>query len=198
MKILLATGNRGKLEEFRKLLDIPGLTLIGLKDIEGDFTDCIEDGDTFQENADKKALHWLNWQKCNVLADDSGLEVEALNGEPGVRSARFAGEHSSDILNNELLLEKMRGEENRSARFVCCLSLCFPGGEIHHFKGTVEGKITDQPRGNNGFGYDPLFFHEDSGRTFAEISVESKNSISHRARAVGKLREFLLTGEVNI
>ena len=192
MKILLATGNRGKLEEFRKLLDIPGLTLIGLKDLGREYPDCVEDGTTFEENADKKVNHWQGLTGMNVLADDSGLVVDALNGSPGVRSARFAGENATDINNNDLLLKRLQGRDNRSARFVCCLSLGLAGRNRLHFNGSVEGLIIQQPRGNNGFGYDPLFYHEESCQTFAELSVGSKNLISHRALAVEKLRKFLL------
>ena len=192
MKILLATGNSGKLDEFRKLLDIPGLSIIGLKDLESEYPDCVEDGKTFEENADKKMIHWQGLTFMNVLADDSGLTVDALNGAPGVRSARFAGEKATDKDNNELLIERMKGVNNRAARFVCCLSLGLVGGNLFHFSGSVEGRILENPRGDKGFGYDPLFYHEESGLTFAELAAESKNLISHRAIAANKLRGFLL------
>lgn len=191
MKILVATGNLGKLKEFRRLLDIRGLELICLKDLNGDYPDCIEDGGTFRENAEKKVRHWAGLTGMNVLADDSGLAVDALGGAPGVHSARFAGEDATDNSNNTLLVEKLKGVKKRSARFICNLSLGLSGRDIVNFQGTVDGEILESQRGDNGFGYDPLFYHPESGKTFAEISPEMKNSISHRAKAAIQLRDFL-------
>jgi len=198
VKLLLATGNRKKVAELRMLLEGSGVELLVPDDV-GGLEEVVEDAPTFSGNARKKAAaaaeatgHW-------ALADDSGLEVEALDGAPGVFSARWAGAHGDDAANNALLLERLAGipEEKRGARFVCALALARPGGEIvADFEGTTSGRILEAPRGTRDFGYDPLFLftesgHEVTGRGFAELSPEEKSSVSHRGRALRALSEQL-------
>jgi len=192
MKIVLATGNQHKLREFQQILASKTLEIIS----QNDFADCpevIEDGSTFEENALKKARAIAAHTKCITMADDSGLEVDALMGEPGIYSARYAGEPGSDERNIDLLLENMRRvcEVQRGAQFVCVIAVVTPDGQELIARGLCRGLITTHPIGSDGFGYDPVFFHEPSGRTFAQLSSDEKNSISHRARAVRNLHELL-------
>ncbi len=150
-----------------------------------------EDGATFADNARIKALAWMRASGLPALADDSGLEVPALGGLPGVRSARFAGEHADDAANNAKLLGMMQGVEDRRARFVCVVCLAFPDGALLWGEGAVEGEILHAPRGARGFGYDPLFFSHELGKTFAEAAPEEKARVSHRARALAALGRAL-------
>ncbi|MBI4709690.1 MAG: XTP/dITP diphosphatase [Nitrospirae bacterium] len=210
MNIILATRNKKKAEEMQKILGAAG-TVPNLPPSAGnsgtvlivsvltlqDFPECpdvIEDGDTFEANAVKKALHTAKHTGMIAVADDSGLEVDALNGAPGVFSARYAGEPSDDKKNLEKVLQKMKDvpDEKRTARFVCCIALALPDGNVKTFLGYVEGKIGRVPRGNNGFGYDPVFYPDGHDRTFAEMSDNEKNALSHRGRALRKLQEYLL------
>lgn len=182
----LATANKKKVEELRAMLTGQSVTILTVQDLKQPF-DVVEDGDTFLDNAKKKAeaLAALTGGWC--LADDSGLEVDALAGRPGVRSARFAGEPSSDSKNNELLLQLLEGETNRRARFRCVLFLS--DGHTHYqTSGVVNGHISHRPAGAGGFGYDPLFIPDGYQTTFAELGSEVKNTLSHRAMA---LREML-------
>jgi XTP/dITP diphosphohydrolase len=191
-KIILATGNRGKVKEIRDLVaDLP-ISLLSLNDIP-DPPEVLEDGATFEENALKKARETVRATGIPALADDSGLCVDALDGRPGVLSARYAGDDSSDESKYRLILQEMRGvpEGKRTARFVCVLALVYPDGEERIFRGVCEGRISREPRGRGGFGYDPIFLHEDSERTFAEIGRESKNRVSHRGRALALFAEYL-------
>ncbi len=180
----LATGNRHKLEEFRELLDIP---LQGLREVPG-APEPEETGATFEENAWIKAAslaaHTGGW----ALADDSGLEVETLDGAPGVHSARFAGRHGDDKANNQLLLEKLKTATNRRARFVCALAVCGPDGNGFTVRGICSGNIAEEPRGTAGFGYDPLFVPDGETLTFAELGPSAKQQISHRAAAIALLK----------
>jgi XTP/dITP diphosphohydrolase len=150
-----------------------------------------EHGSTFEDNARIKALYYGSKSQGWVFADDSGLEVDALGGEPGVHSARFAGPDATDRDNNQLLLAKLRGVENRKARFVCVIALVHEGELVKLFRGAVEGRIIDAERGRHGFGYDPMFFYEPFGCTFGEASDARKMKVSHRAQALAAMFEFL-------
>ena len=194
MKIVLATGNKNKLREFQQILSSDTLEIVPLSE----FADCpnvVEDGTSFEENALKKARAIAMHTGCIAMADDSGLEVDALMGEPGIYSARYAGEPGSDERNIALLLENMCRvcEVQRGAQFVCVIAVVTPEGRELVVQGLCRGRITMQPEGSDGFGYDPVFLDENSGRTFAELSSDEKNSISHRGRAIENLREQLPT-----
>ncbi len=188
-EIVLATRNEGKVREFQKLLGSFIDRVLYLKDFE-DIPEIVEDGETFRENALKKARVVTEYTGRAVIADDSGLEVDALGGSPGVYSARYAGEGATDRENIDKLLGEMSGVENRKANFVCYLALVLPGGEEHVVSGKCFGEITKAPRGEGGFGYDPVFFVPSKNRTMAELSPEVKNSISHRANAMRALAEL--------
>ncbi len=182
-RLYCATGNAGKLREFRMAADSARFEielLPGFKELPA----AVEDGATFEENATRKALHYGRHVGGLLFADDSGLEVEALGGAPGVYSARFSGPHATDESNNRLLLERMRGVDNREARFVCAIALVNGGRMAGVYRGEVEGTILEEPRGNGGFGYDPLFYCEAFGCTFAEATAEQKLSLSHRGLAL--------------
>jgi len=192
MELVLATKNRKKIEEIKRItsdLDIKILTPEDFKN----FPEVIEDGRTFKENAAKKSLAVAKFTNKPSLSDDSGLEVYALGGAPGVFSARFAGEGAGDAENVKKLLEMMKDIDNgdRKARFVCCIALTTCDFKTYFFEGTVEGSIIREPKGVNGFGYDPVFIPEGEYKTFAEMSDQEKDALSHRGRALFKLREFL-------
>lgn len=183
MKLLIASRNTHKIDEIRAILSIPNVTLVGLQDV-GDFPDVVEDGTTFQSNAIKKAMTIALQAKLWTLADDSGLAVDALNGEPGVYSARYAGEPVDYAANNTKLLKALDAQENRKAAFCCVVALCSPAGRAQIVEGRCEGRIINDCRGVKGFGYDPLFVPSGFGQTFAEMSASLKNDISHRAQAL--------------
>lgn len=190
--ILIATKNVGKAKEFVELFsnyDYEVKTLLDYPEID----DIEETGLTFKENALLKADYISKLLNCIVLADDSGLEVDALDGGPGIYSARFAGKHGNDSKNNNKLLEKLKGlpNEERTANFHCSLVLVGPGREPLFVEGIVDGYILEEPLGNNGFGYDPLFFVPELNRGMAELSSAEKNQISHRAKAIKKLESHL-------
>lgn len=189
-KIVLATGNKGKLREFRGLLEGVFGNIVSLNDLESP-PEVTEDGETFRENALKKARAIAAYSGIPALADDSGLEVEALGGRPGVYSARYAGEGAVDTDNIAKLLSELQGVANRKARFVCFIALVTPGGKEVTAEGTCEGVILTEPRGEGGFGYDPVFFLPEYDKTMAEIPGELKNKISHRARACESLAKHL-------
>ncbi|CAM3821553.1 XTP/dITP diphosphatase [Alkalicoccus chagannorensis] len=184
--LFIASNNAGKMKEFKAFFEPKGFTVKSLSDLPEE-VDVVEDGTTFEENAAKKAEEIGRKFDIPVLADDSGLEVDALDGAPGVYSARFAGEQKEDSANNALLLEKMSGIEDRRARFVCVLALSFPGEDTILVRGTVEGEIAQSLRGTEGFGYDPLFYLPDRNKVMAELERDEKNDISHRADALKKL-----------
>jgi XTP/dITP diphosphohydrolase len=186
VKLYCATSNAGKLMEFR-LAAGSGWELVPLTGL----PPCGETGETFEENAIQKAVYYSRHAPGLLFAEDSGLEVDALHGAPGVRSARFAGEAASDADNNRLLIEKLRGMENRTARYVCVIALAGAGKPVRTFRGEVEGRIVDEPRGTNGFGYDPYFFYEPFQLTFGQATPEQKLAVSHRGRAVGRMIEWL-------
>jgi XTP/dITP diphosphohydrolase len=182
-RLYCATGNAGKLREFRMAADSTRVAIELLPDFK-QLPPAVEDGATFEENAIRKALHYGPHAAGLLFADDSGLEVEALGGAPGVYSARFSGPHATDETNNRLLLEKLRGVANRQARFVCKIALVKGARIVGVYHGAVEGVILDQPRGSGGFGYDPLFYCPAFGCTFGEATGEQKVSLSHRGQAV--------------
>lgn len=188
MQIVFATNNPHKLEEASAILG-PGFELVTPAAL-GITEDIPETGETLEDNALQKARYIHERTGLDVFADDTGLEVTALGGAPGVRSARYAGEAQDFDENNRLLLHNMAGEADRSARFRTVIALIIDGGE-HLFEGRIEGRIIDRYRGRGGFGYDPIFIPEGFDTTFAEMPPELKNSVSHRARAVGKLARFL-------
>ena len=189
MRLYCATTNPGKLREFQKALSdafeveaLPGLESI---------PPCEETGLTFEENAIQKALYYSRYCDGPLFVDDSGLEVDALGGAPGVYSARFAGPDATDEANNRLLLDRMRGVANRTSRFVCVVALAKAGNLLRTFRGEVEGSLLEEPRGQNGFGYDPLFFYQPFGCTFGEAPLERKMQASHRAQALALLKKAL-------
>jgi XTP/dITP diphosphohydrolase len=188
--IFIATKNKGKVREFELFFQNKGIEVKSLLDLEEDI-DVVEDGQTFEENAVKKAEEIGKWIGSPVLADDSGLEVDALEGKPGIYSARFAGPEKSDKKNNEKLLQELQGlsAEKRTARFVCVLAVYVPGGNTATYRGTCEGIIAEEPRGSNGFGYDPLFYLPSLDKTMAELDKSEKNKLSHRANALKVLEE---------
>ncbi len=191
-KLLLATSNRKKIEEFRAMFEDLGMEVLSLADFPG-LALPPEDGKTFAENALLKARHAAAAAGIPALADDSGLAADALGGAPGVFSARYAGEGATDEENVQKLLDEMRDvkEEARTARFVCVLAYVEPGGIEKTFTGTLEGRIAERPAGRGGFGYDPVFFIPEKGAAAAELSMEEKNAISHRGRALRKFRDWL-------
>lgn len=190
--LLLATTNRHKLDEFYTIFSDLPLTLQSLREVQIDI-DVEETGQTFAENAALKARFYAQASGMLSLADDSGLEIDALNGAPGVYSARFAGRETSYEERFRLILEQMRGltGERRRARFRCVIALAEPGGQCRMVEGVIEGIIADSPRGTRGFGYDPIFLLPELGRTFAELTSEQKNRISHRGRAAQFARVLL-------
>lgn len=192
MRLLIATHNRGKLIEYQELFAGLALDLVTLDDV-GIREDVEENGHTFAENARLKALAYAKQGGLLTLADDSGLEVDALNAEPGVYSKRYAGESATDAERNQFLLDKLRRvpREQRTARFRCAIAIARPDGEVWETNGTCEGEILFAPRGTHGFGYDPVFLFPALGRTMAELSTEEKNRVSHRARAAEGAKAIL-------
>jgi len=190
MDIVLATRNRKKVEEIRRIMEGMDIFVLTLDDFPG-CPEVDEDGTTFEENAVKKALAVARHTGKPALADDSGLEVYALNGAPGTRSARYAGEDANDKRNVQKLLTEMRSVLNRKARFVCCLAFAMSGGNVAVFHGYAEGSIGTKPAGTRGFGYDPVFYPEEFDKTFAEMSDKEKDSLSHRGKALRQFQRYL-------
>lgn len=192
MKVLVASNNKGKLKEFNKILGELGIECISMNDAGIDI-DVEETGTTFLENAKIKAEAIYKIAKIPTVSDDSGLCVDALGGEPGVYSARYAGEHGNDEKNNEKLLANLKNipPEKRTARFMSVVYLVLDDNTAISAQGTAEGFIIDEPKGENGFGYDPIFFSPTLGKTFAQASVEEKNAISHRGSALRELKRKL-------
>ncbi|ADO82889.1 XTP/dITP diphosphatase [Ilyobacter polytropus] len=187
MKIFLATGNEKKIKEIEKILEDFDVEILSIRDgIE--IPEVIEDGDTFEVNSVKKALEIAEYLNMPSIADDSGLCVDALKGAPGVYSARYSGENATDETNNKKLVRELYGIENRKAKFVSVITFAKPTGETYSFRGEIEGEIIDEPRGKDGFGYDPYFYVKEYESTLAEIP-EIKNKISHRAKALEKFKE---------
>jgi len=188
--VYCATGNAGKLREFRlaaarfavEIAELPGIAQL---------TPCEETGRTFEDNAILKARYYGAYAPGLLFADDSGLEVDTLGGAPGVFSARYAGPGATDAQNNALLLGNMRGRTDRRARFVCVIALVNRGELIRTFRATVEGELLEEPRGRNGFGYDPLFYYPPYARAFGEVSDDEKMAVSHRGKALSALFRYL-------
>ena len=189
--VVLATKNRGKILEFQELFRNSGVEIKTLDDF-GPIPPVIEDGDTFEENALKKAQLTARVLGIPAIGDDSGLTVKALQGAPGVFSSRYAGESADDESNNSKLLTDMEGTEDRTAAFVCVLAIAVPRGPALIYEGICEGVIAGSPAGDQGFGYDPLFYYPPLQKTFAQLTGEEKNRVSHRGRAMAELR-----GELN-
>jgi XTP/dITP diphosphohydrolase len=186
MIVYCATSNPGKLREFQ--LAAPDFDVCALPK---SVPPPEEHGDTFEANAIEKALVYGRHTEGYLFADDSGLEVDALGGAPGVHSARYAGDHATDASNNTLLLERLQGVDNRTARFVCVIALVLDGKLVKTFRGAVEGHIIDEARGSGGFGYDPLFYCPAFGCTFGEASIEQKMQVSHRGLALADMFTYL-------
>ena len=192
MKIVFASGNEGKVKEIREMLEGMGIELVSLTDYKG-VPEIVEDGKTFLENALKKAKVISGFTGETVLADDSGLQVDVLGGEPGIYSARYAGEKATDDDNINLLLARLKNipQEKRTAFFCCALVLYRTNGSYDCFESKWQGLIIDDRRGNNGFGYDPVFFLPELNKTAAELPPEIKNKVSHRGQAFAKLKNTL-------
>lgn len=191
-KIVFATSNEGKMREIREILKSLGAEILSLKEA-GVHVDIVEDGDSFEANALIKAR--AVWEKTGgiVLADDSGLEIDYLNGEPGIYSARYMGENTSYEIKNWNLIHRLDGvpEEKRTARFVCVIAGVLPDGRVVTTRGTMEGHIAHEPAGAGGFGYDPILVLPEYGKTSAEITMDEKNAISHRGKALRSMKEQL-------
>lgn len=198
-KIVFATGNEHKMVEIRMILEGLGMEILSQKEA-GITADIVEDGQTFEENALIKAKGIAmiaaenpEYKNTIILADDSGLEIDYLNKEPGIYSARYMGEDTSYDIKNQALLDRLEGvpDEKRTARFVCAIAAAFPDGTSEVARGTMEGAIGHMAAGENGFGYDPIFFLPDYGCTSAELSPEKKNELSHRGEGLRKMREII-------
>ena len=188
MKVLIASRNAHKIQEIREIFDLPGVEWVSTAEFP-DLHDVVEDGDTFEANAVKKATELARATGLWALADDSGLEVAALGNAPGVYSARYAGEPCNHANNNAKLLRELAGKNDRSARFRCVAALSDPAGRAETVSGSCPGHIIEKVRGAKGFGYDPLFVPEGHDRTFAEMGNELKNTMSHRGRAMTSAKE---------
>ncbi len=192
-KLIFATGNEGKMREIRAIMAAPGLEILS-QDEAGFHPEVVEDGRTFEENAIIKAKAIAELcPEALVLADDSGLEVDYLNKEPGVYSARWGGENTSYVIKNQMLLERLYGvpKEKRTARFVCAIAAVVPGGQILTTRAAMEGFIGEAPAGENGFGYDPIFQVPEYGCSSAELTMEQKNKLSHRGKALEQMKVLL-------
>lgn len=191
-KIIFATGNQGKMREVRMILGDLGIQVISMKEA-GVTAEADENGTTFEENAIIKAKEIMEKTGEIVLADDSGLEVDALGGEPGIYSARYMGYDTSYHIKNNSLIERLEGKtgEERSARFVCAIAACFPDGRVLTTRGTMEGQIGYEEKGENGFGYDPVFYLPEYQCYSAELPLEEKNKLSHRGKALRLMKEAL-------
>lgn len=191
-KVIFATSNEGKMKEVRSILEDLGMEVFSMKEA-GIQVEVVEDGSTFEENAVIKAAEIA--KKCGeiVLADDSGLEVDYLNKEPGIYSARYMGEDTSYKIKNQNLIDRLEGveDEKRTARFVCAIAAAFPDGTVEVTRGTIEGRIGYEEKGDNGFGYDPIFYVPEYGCTTAELTLEQKNESSHRGKALRKMKEVI-------
>jgi XTP/dITP diphosphohydrolase len=192
MDLVVATGNQGKLREIRRLCAESGIEVLGLDAFPG-APEVVEDGATFAANARKKALALARFSGRWTLADDSGLTVAALDGAPGVHSARYAGPRADDAANNRKLLAALAGvpPASRQGAFCCVMALCRPDGECQLFEGRLDGLLLDAPRGSGGFGYDPLFLVREYGKSLAELPLEVKNRISHRGQALRQVLDWL-------
>lgn len=189
-RIIFATGNAGKMKEIREILADLGREVVSMKEA-GISADIVEDGDSFEANAVIKAKAIMELTGDLVLADDSGLEVDYLNKEPGIYSARYMGEDTSYTIKNQNIIDRLEGvpDEKRTARFVCAIAAAFPDGQIVTTRGTIEGIIGYESRGENGFGYDPIFYLPEYGMSSAELTPEKKNELSHRGKALRLMKD---------
>lgn len=193
MKVIFATGNQGKMKEIRMVMEDLGLEILSMKEAGLDM-EIEENGTTFEENALIKARAIAEHvEDAIVFADDSGLEVDYLNKEPGVHSSRYMGEDTSYDIKNQHIMDLLKGveEKQRSARFVCTIAAVFPDGEEQVVRATIEGRIATESKGNNGFGYDPIFYVPEFSCTTAELTLEQKNKISHRGKALEEMKEII-------
>lgn len=190
--MIFATGNMGKMKEIKEILGDIGEEILSMKEAGIDM-DIVEDGSTFEENAIIKAKAVMERTGKLALADDSGLEIDALNKEPGIYSARYMGEDTPYEIKNSNLIERMKGVKgkDRSARFVCVIAAAFPDGEIITTRGTIEGVIAEEPAGENGFGYDPIVYVPEYGMTTGQMDPDAKNAISHRGKALTAMKKIL-------
>jgi XTP/dITP diphosphohydrolase len=191
-KLIFATGNENKMKEIRMILADCGYEILSMKEA-GIDVDIVEDGKTFEENAVIKATAISKLAGCLVLADDSGLEVDAMDKAPGIYSARWEGEDTPYSVKNQKIIDNLKDvpEEKRTARFVCAIAAAFPDGRVVTRRGTIEGLIAHKPAGENGFGYDPIFYVPEFKKTTAELSPEEKNKVSHRGKALQMIREVI-------
>lgn len=192
-RIVFATGNENKMKEIRMILQDLGMEILSMKEAGVD-VDIVEDGASFEENAEIKARAVARVLTNDiVLADDSGLEIDYLDKAPGIYSARFAGEDTSYDIKNNILLDRMEGvpDEERTARFMCAVAAVFPDGTVDVVRETIEGRVAYEPAGDNGFGYDPIFYVPEYGCTTAQMSPEQKNELSHRGKALRSMRAIL-------
>ncbi len=194
-KIIFATGNEDKMKEIRMILADAGYEILSMKQAGIDI-DIVEDGTTFEENAIIKATAISKVKEAEgriVLADDSGLEIDYLNKEPGIYSARYEGVDTPYEIKNRIILDRLKDvpDEKRTARFVCAIAVAYPDGRVDTRRGTIEGRITYEPAGENGFGYDPIFYVPELGKTTAELDPEEKNNLSHRGNALRAIREII-------
>lgn len=192
MKIIFATGNEGKMKEIREILADPYVEILSMKEA-GITAEIEENGTSFEENAVIKAKAVMELCHEIVLADDSGLEIDYLNKEPGIYSARYMGEDTSYRIKNQNLIDRLEGvpDEERTARFVCVIAAAFPDGKVLTARGTIEGRIGYEEKGENGFGYDPIFYVPEYGCSTAQLSPEVKNQISHRGKALREMKRKL-------
>ena len=190
-RLVFATGNQGKVNEFRQMLG-DDYEILSMKDIGVDI-DIVEDGKTFEENAVIKAKAVMEETGEMVLADDSGFEVDYLNKEPGIYSARYMGEDTPYSVKNKSIIDRLDGVEDdkRTARFVCAIAAVFPDGTVRTTRGTIEGIIAHEPMGENGFGYDPIVYVPEFGRTTAQLTADEKNKVSHRGKALAEMKKYI-------
>lgn len=197
-RLLIASTNPGKVAEYRLLLEGLGLEIIGPEALKREIPPFAETGSSFRENATAKAVHWHAHSGLPVLADDSGLAVDSLDGEPGIYSARFAGPAATDKQNVARLLELLQSvnKPGRGAAFLCCLALCRSDSSLVVFEGACRGEILERPIGKSGFGYDPVFYFPPLAKTFAQLDPQKKNQVSHRARAILAFRNWLKSNQI--
>lgn len=192
-KIIVATGNQNKMKEIREIIKRDDIEFVSLKDEGLQDIEIVEDGKTFEENAVIKAKTIADITKNIVIADDSGLEVDYLNKEPGIYSARYLGEDTPYSVKNKSIIDRLAGvpDNKRTARFVCAIAAVFPDGTVRTTRGTIEGVIAHEPVGENGFGYDPIVYVPEFGKTTAQLTADEKNKVSHRGKALAEMKKYI-------